>query len=147
MCSSGVVFLLQHNIRAMATMRAVYVPAFVGRKHAIFLEGDTRQYEVTEEDLNHLPRFYGGMDEDVLDFLRSFDYAVSDIPHRGLDDCKLRRRLFPFTLIGGAKRWLAECEPDSLKTWKEVMAEFMNEYLPYHKLVELKKEITEFTQA
>ena len=61
----------------MASMREMLMPKFVHSKPPIFLEDIALDYEPSDDELEQLPMFNEYGHENALEFLRSFEEAVS----------------------------------------------------------------------
>ena len=112
----------------MASMRAMTMPSYIHRAQPIFLEPETRNFELKEVDIARLPIFYGEENEDAMGFMRAFQQVVFEIPNQGLDDNKLRKRMFPLTLKGASRAWLNGLEPESLRSWEDVGKAFFDRF-------------------
>nr|GEZ92776.1 reverse transcriptase domain-containing protein [Tanacetum cinerariifolium] len=54
--------------------------------------------------------------------------------------------LFPFSLIGAARRWLEKEPPHSITTWEDLVSKFINEFFPPSRTTNLRNEISNFQQ-
>jgi len=61
-------------------------------------------------------------------------------------DEAIRLSLFPFSLAGNAKAWLNSFPQNSLNDWDDVVAKFLNKYIPQSKVNKGKQEISAFQQ-
>ena len=71
---------------------------------------------------------------------------MTELPPSGLSDDQLKRRLFPFAIRSQAKEWLNSLEPESLRTWEEVLRAFHDEYSPYSLTEGLEDHDTDLEQ-
>ncbi|CAL1381511.1 unnamed protein product [Linum trigynum] len=58
----------------------------------------------------------------------------------------LQLRLFPYSLVGKALRWLNNRPPWSITSWEYLLNKFMTLYCPPSKTTEWRKKITHFEQ-
>lgn len=87
------------------------------------------------------------------------DSLVHDVPHKHMqkfvDMCSpfsfeesaqesMRLRLFPFSLIGEAIKWLADLSRDSKPSWEEITETFNMHLFPLSKMVMLRNHIQNF---
>ncbi|KAI3740337.1 hypothetical protein L2E82_30765 [Cichorium intybus] len=57
-----------------------------------------------------------------------------------------RLRLFPFTLKDKAKYWFTSLPPNSITTWDQLKAKFLQEFCPASKTTEVRRAIQDFQQ-
>ena len=57
-----------------------------------------------------------------------------------------RMRVFPLTLVDGAKGWLNQMPPNSVRSWEELQDKFFEKYFPVHKRLEIEAKIHNFQQ-
>lgn len=56
-------------------------------------------------------------------------------------------RLFAFSFIGDAERWLNSFPNHHFKSWEQLWQQFMNEYFQQTKSLKIKRQIQDFKQA
>nr|GEX25793.1 hypothetical protein [Tanacetum cinerariifolium] len=54
--------------------------------------------------------------------------------------------LFPFSLVGAARRWLEKEPPCSILTWEDLVSKIINEFFPPSRTTDLRNEISNFQQ-
>ncbi|GAU10111.1 hypothetical protein TSUD_423820, partial [Trifolium subterraneum] len=64
----------------------------------------------------------------------------------GHNDNQKRLRLFPFTLRGDAKEWFDSLPADSITTWDDMEAIFLDEFFPIPLFLRRRQEISNFNQ-
>jgi len=57
----------------------------------------------------------------------------------------IRRRLFPFSLLGKVKQWFYAL-PDDVDTWRKCAIAFLNKFLAMRKTSALRARISSFRQ-
>ncbi|KAI3724153.1 hypothetical protein L2E82_35921 [Cichorium intybus] len=57
-----------------------------------------------------------------------------------------RLRLFPFTLKDKAKYWFTSLQSNSITTWEQLKAKFLQEFYPASKTTEIRRAIQDFWQ-
>ena len=89
--------------------------------------------------------FYGKASEDANAHLQNFLEVSNTINPRGttLDDVRLR--LFPFSLLGNAKRWFYS-NKEAFMTWEACSIAFLAMYFPVGKTNALRNRITRIQQ-
>ena len=94
----------------------------------ILFPPNVRNYELYGRYYYMLPSFNGRANENPLEFIRNFYYALEYFPLQGLTKEQLKMRCFPYTLNEGARAWWATLPVASMTTWSEVYDEFMDKY-------------------
>ena len=102
---------------------------------------------MTESMVRYLPRYEDGVGMDPWSFIRSYEEEIERIPAEGFTKDQLCRKLFSFTLGYEPKRWIARLEPRSLKTWGQVVEDFLARFMPYHETIALRDRIQYFEQG
>ncbi|GJS47770.1 reverse transcriptase domain-containing protein [Tanacetum coccineum] len=59
---------------------------------------------------------------------------------------RMYQTMFPFSLEGNARLWYEKELPNSILTWEDLVAKFVNQFFPPSKTTHLKNEISCFTQ-
>jgi len=90
--------------------------------------------------------FQGLPNEDHYAHLATFIQICNTVKIVDVPDQSIRLSLFSFSLAGEAKRWLHSFKGSSLKTWEEVVENFLKKYFPESKTVEGKAAISSFHQ-
>ncbi|KAL5161241.1 hypothetical protein HKD37_07G018566 [Glycine soja] len=90
--------------------------------------------------------FYGLSSENSYAHLATYIDICNTVKIVGVPEDTIRRDLFCFSLAGKAKIWLRSFKENSLRTWDEVVEEFLKKYFPKSKTVEGKMKISSFHQ-
>ena len=89
--------------------------------------------------------FSGKPYEDANTHLQNFMEVCSTIAIKGVTAGAIRRRLFPFSLLGKAKQWFYAL-PDDVDTWSECATAFLKKFFPMSKTSALRARISSFRQ-
>jgi len=89
--------------------------------------------------------FYGKDRENPLQHVRDFEFLLGSIATPAQLDMA-RLTLFPHSLRDKAKAWFQSLEPQSLRTWQEVLDIFLAKYFPASKRYLLVGQIQSFKQ-
>jgi len=89
--------------------------------------------------------FSGKPHEDANTHLQNFLEVCSTIAIKGVTVRVIRRRLFPFSLLGKAKQWFYAL-PDDVDTWSECATTFLNRFFAMSKTSALRARISSFRQ-
>nr|GFB90911.1 reverse transcriptase domain-containing protein [Tanacetum cinerariifolium] len=66
--------------------------------------------------------------------------------HPEVPNTTIKLLLFPFSLEGKARTWLAKEPPRSILTWEDLVLKFINQFFPPSKTTYLRNEIINFLQ-
>ena len=92
--------------------------------------------------------FFGGSaHEDPHDHIQNFLEVCSPFKCKDISQESIRLRLFPFSLIGEASRWLAELPRDSIISWDDLIEAFYERFLPPSKMLKLHENIQNFKRV
>nr|GEW39684.1 reverse transcriptase domain-containing protein [Tanacetum cinerariifolium] len=86
-----------------------------------------------------------GLEKDVPhDHIRWFNKITSTIKYKDVPNSTIKLMLFPFSLVGAARRWLEKEPPHSILTWEDLVSKFINEFFPPSRTTNLRNEISNF---
>ncbi|XP_021757880.1 uncharacterized protein LOC110722899 [Chenopodium quinoa] len=92
-------------------------------------------------------QFSGAKSESPLNHLMEFEKYCNTIKVNDISQELIELKLFPFSLIGRALKWLdKEVKPNSLRTWDEVTKAFLSHFYPQKKTAEARALIQGFKQ-
>ncbi|GKD98164.1 reverse transcriptase domain-containing protein [Tanacetum coccineum] len=91
-------------------------------------------------------QFFGLDKEDPHAHIRYFNKITSTMKFPNVPSMSVKLMLFPFSLEGGARIWLAKEPPRSILTWDDLVSKFINQFFPPSKTTNLRNEITNFQQ-
>ena len=72
--------------------------------------------------------------------LREFEQTCACLCTASMSDKTIRWKLFPFSLIGGAKCWYNRVVGSMQGVWETLCYEFCLYFFPIHRVIELRKE-------
>ncbi|XP_075074787.1 uncharacterized protein LOC142162341 [Nicotiana tabacum] len=78
----------------------------------------------------------------ILNFLEISDTYITN----GVTPDYVRLTLFPFSLLGEAKRWLKAEPANSITTWNDLARKFLERFFPSGKTAKIRSEIVAFKQ-
>ncbi|XP_075099408.1 uncharacterized protein LOC107793572 [Nicotiana tabacum] len=78
----------------------------------------------------------------ILNFLKISDTYITN----GVTPDYVRLTLFPFSLLGEAKRWLKAEPANSITSWNNLARKFMARFFPSGKTAKIRSEIVAFKQ-
>nr|XP_016508613.1 PREDICTED: uncharacterized protein LOC107826172 [Nicotiana tabacum] len=78
----------------------------------------------------------------ILNFLEISDTYITN----GVTPDYVRLTLFPFSLLGEAKRWLKAEPANSITTWNDLARKFLARFFPSGKTTKIRSEIVAFKQ-
>nr|XP_009796630.1 PREDICTED: uncharacterized protein LOC104243174 [Nicotiana sylvestris] len=78
----------------------------------------------------------------ILNFLEISDTYITN----GVTPDYVRLTLFPFSLLGEAKRWLKEEPANSITTWNDLVRKFLARFFPSGKTAKIRSKIVAFKQ-
>ena len=90
--------------------------------------------------------FHGLPNEDPYAHLATYIEICNTVKIVSALENAIRLNLFSFSLAGEAKRWLHSFKGNSLRTWEEVIKNFLKKRFPESKTAEGKMEISSFHQ-
>ena len=89
--------------------------------------------------------FFGGSaHEDPYDHNHNILDVCSPFKFKNITQESIKLRLFPFSLIGKATKWLAELPRDSITSWEELTDAFYERFFPPSKMLKLRDSIQSF---
>ncbi|KAI3517546.1 hypothetical protein L1887_16761 [Cichorium endivia] len=104
------------------------------------------QVEIRPQLLGILPEFRGYKHDDPYNHLYEFLVIANANNPRNTDRDIFRLRLFPFTLKDKAKYWFTSLPSNSITTWDQFKAKFLQEFYPASKTTEIRRTIQDFQQ-
>ncbi|KAL1553497.1 hypothetical protein AAHA92_14164 [Salvia divinorum] len=114
---------------------------------AIVISTEQAGIEVKNNMLAVMPHFYGRRIDNPYEFLHEF-CKLCGIQRRpsGSTEEDYRLRALPFALKGEADTWFMRLPPNSIRTWGDFRAVFLEYFFPATRTNALKKEIQGATQ-
>ncbi|GJV41002.1 reverse transcriptase domain-containing protein [Tanacetum coccineum] len=91
-------------------------------------------------------QFFGLEKDNPHDHIRWFNKITSIIKYKDVPNLAIKLMLFPFSLVGAARRWLKKEPPCSILTWEDLVSNFFNEFFPPSRTTNLQNEISNFQQ-
>jgi len=74
-------------------------------------------------------------------------YAVCEtFKYENVSPDNVKLRLFPFSLKDRSRSWFNTLPANSITSWEQMVAKFLNKYFPVHKTNAIRREISEFVQ-
>ncbi|KAI3721526.1 hypothetical protein L2E82_32542 [Cichorium intybus] len=104
------------------------------------------QVEIRPQLLGILPEFRGYKQDDPYNHLYEFLAIANANNPRNTNRNIFRLRLFPFTLKDKAKYWFTSLPSNSITTWDQLKAKFLQEFYPASKTTEIRRVIQDFQQ-
>ncbi|KAI3767715.1 hypothetical protein L2E82_18077 [Cichorium intybus] len=104
------------------------------------------QVEISPQLLGILPEFRGYKQDDPYNHLYEFIAIANANTPRNTNKNIFRLRLFPFTLKDKAKYWFTSLPSNSITTWDQLKAKFLQEFYPASKTMEIRRAIQDFQQ-
>ncbi|KAI3751985.1 hypothetical protein L2E82_23082 [Cichorium intybus] len=104
------------------------------------------QVEIRTQLLGILPEFRGYKQDDPYNHLYDFLAIANANNPRNTNRNIFRLRLFPFTLKDKAKYWFTSLPSNSITTWDQLKAKFLQEFYPASKTTEIRRVIQDFQQ-
>ncbi|GJX07277.1 reverse transcriptase domain-containing protein [Tanacetum coccineum] len=90
--------------------------------------------------------FHGYERENPHAHINSFKRITSTLRFRDVPNDVIKLMMFPYSLEGAARLWYEKEPPNSILTWEDLVAKFVNQFFPPSKTTHLKNEISRFTQ-
>nr|GEU45835.1 reverse transcriptase domain-containing protein [Tanacetum cinerariifolium] len=91
-------------------------------------------------------QFFGLEKDNPHDHIRWFNKITSTIKYKDVPNSAIKLMLFPFSLVGAARRRLEKEPPHSILTWEDLVYKFTNEFFPPSRTTNLRNEISNFQQ-
>ncbi|GJW22686.1 reverse transcriptase domain-containing protein [Tanacetum coccineum] len=91
-------------------------------------------------------QFFGLEKDNPHDHICWFNKITSTIKYKDVPNSAIKLMLFPFSLVGAARRWLKKEPPRSILTWEDLVSKFINEFFPPSRTTNLRNEISNFQQ-
>nr|GEX19993.1 reverse transcriptase domain-containing protein [Tanacetum cinerariifolium]GEX19995.1 reverse transcriptase domain-containing protein [Tanacetum cinerariifolium] len=91
-------------------------------------------------------QFFGLENDNPHDHIRWFNKITSTIKYKDVPNLAIKFMLFPFSLVGEARRWLEKEPSCSILTWEDLISKFINEFFPSSRTTNLRNEISSFQQ-
>ncbi|KAI3682100.1 hypothetical protein L2E82_50132 [Cichorium intybus] len=104
------------------------------------------QVEIKPQLLGILTQFRGYETDDPYNHLYEFLAIANANTPRNIDRDIFRLRLFPFTLKDKAKYWFTSLSSNSITSWEQLKAKFLQEFYPVSKTTEIRRAIQDFQQ-
>ncbi|KAI3505831.1 hypothetical protein L1887_28117 [Cichorium endivia] len=104
------------------------------------------QVEIKPQLLGILPEFRKYKQVDPYNHLYEFIAIANANTPRNTNKNIFRLRLFPFTLKEKAKYWFTSLPSNSIATWDQLKAKFLQEFYPTSKMTEIRRAIQDFQQ-
>nr|GEU57246.1 reverse transcriptase domain-containing protein [Tanacetum cinerariifolium] len=106
------------------------------------------QFELKYSLINMMTseQFFGIEKDKPHDHIRWFNKITSTIKYRDVPNSSIKLILFPFSLVGAARRWLEKEPSRSITTWEDLVSKFINEFFPPSRTTSLCNEISNFEQ-
>ena len=88
--------------------------------------------------------FSGEDDENPYSYLNEFEQTCACLRIAGMSDETLRWKLFPFSLMGKAKRWYNLTIGSRQGDWEALCSSFCLQFFPISRVVRLRSEVLSF---
>ncbi|EPS72978.1 hypothetical protein M569_01778, partial [Genlisea aurea] len=121
----------------------------VGRRtRPIALAEEDLMFEVKPQYLNMVKASTFGdyASEDPEEHLKEFVEICDVIKDVRTSDDAIRLRLFPFSLVGSAKKWFENLPDNSIRTWTDMEELFLEKFFEVNKFSNTRYELTTFEQ-
>ena len=90
--------------------------------------------------------FSGKDNENPYSHLREFERTCACLHIAGMSDKTLRWKLFPFSLMGRAKRWYRQTVGSMKGDWEMLCSKFCLAFFPISRVVRLRFDVLSFKQ-
>ena len=90
--------------------------------------------------------FLGEGEENPYSHLQEFEQTCACLHIASMSDETLWWKLFPFSLMGRAKRWYRQTVGSMQGDWKTLCSKFCLAFFPFSRVVHLQKEVLSFKQ-
>nr|GEW41974.1 reverse transcriptase domain-containing protein [Tanacetum cinerariifolium] len=90
-------------------------------------------------------QFFGLEKDNPQDHIRWFNKITSTIKYKDVPNLAIKLMLFPFSLVGAARRWLEKEPPHSVLTWEDFVSNSTMNSSP-SKTTNVRNEISNFQQ-
>ncbi|CAN6552309.1 unnamed protein product [Malus baccata var. baccata] len=84
--------------------------------------------------------------EDPNKHLKEFEVVCSSMTPVNVDECILKMKAFPFSLMDKAKDWLYELAPGTVTSWESMKRAFLEKFFPTSRIILLCKKISGIQQ-
>ena len=91
-----------------------------------------------------VPTFHGMENENPYTHIRDFEEVCITFKEGATDMDLLKLKAFPLTLKDKAKIWLNSLRPRTIRSWAELLVEFLKKFFSAHKTNNLKRQIYTF---
>ncbi|XP_074297117.1 uncharacterized protein LOC141627796 [Silene latifolia] len=108
--------------------------------------GANANFELKEFFIHNLSKFYGHAGNDPNHHLSEFHMMCEGAVPNGVTEDQFKLRAFPFSLQDAAKDWLFYFPSNSIATWKDMKATFLEKFYPDSRHNHAKKAITTVEQ-
>jgi len=100
-------------------------------------------FHVTNKMLQFLQArgVFGGLDENPHEHIQNFVEICSPYSLKGISEESVRLRLFPFSLMGEATKWLVDLPRNSITTWDKITVSFFVRFFPPSRMMTLRDNI------
>nr|GEZ76106.1 hypothetical protein [Tanacetum cinerariifolium] len=106
------------------------------------------QFELKHSLINMMTskQFFGLETDNTHDHISWFNKITSTIKYMDVPNSVIKLILFPFSLVGAARRWLEKEPSCSITTWDDLVSKFINEFFAPSRTTNLRNEISNFHQ-
>nr|GFC00666.1 reverse transcriptase domain-containing protein [Tanacetum cinerariifolium] len=91
-------------------------------------------------------QFFGLEKDNPHDHIHWFIKITLTIKYKDVPNSVIKLMLFPFSLVGVARRWLEKEPPRFIHTWEDLVSKFISEFFPPSRTTNLRNEISNFQQ-
>nr|GEX70568.1 reverse transcriptase domain-containing protein [Tanacetum cinerariifolium] len=74
------------------------------------------------------------------DHIHLFNKITSTIKYKDVPNSAIKLMLFPFSLVGAARRWLEKEPLHFILTWEDLVSKFINEFFPPSRTTNIRNE-------
>ncbi|GKB42494.1 hypothetical protein Tco_0887436 [Tanacetum coccineum] len=110
--------------------------------------GGNVNFEIKSQFMRELREdtFFGNKNEDAYDHIDRVLSIIGLFNILGVSKDAVMLRVFPFTIIGAAKRWVDRLAPGTINTWDLIKKAFIQRYCPPSKTMKQLEDNHNFTQ-